>query len=146
MTDSISAVCTLCSPALVPIVGESRHWRLVLNRNQCLLGKCLLVLRRHQELVVALTTDEWTDLHEQIRRSTAMLTSAFQPDHFNYAFLQNEDRHVHLHVIPRYAGPREFFGLTFIDPDFPGHYTPDVSRTLAGRQMRALADLLKAMP
>lgn len=146
MTDSISAVCTLCSPALAPIVGESRHWRLVLNRNQCLLGKCLLVLRRHQELVVALTTDEWIDLHEQIRRSAAMLTSAFQPDHFNYAFLQNEDRHVHLHVIPRYAGPREFFGLTFIDPDFPGHYTPDVSRTLAGQQMRALAELLKAMP
>jgi diadenosine tetraphosphate (Ap4A) HIT family hydrolase len=34
---------------------------------------------------------------------TIALDQAFQPDHYNYAFLQNQDRHVHLHVFPRYA-------------------------------------------
>ena len=40
----------------------------------------------------------------------------------NYAFLQNLDRHVHLHVIPRYAAPREFEGERFEDRAWPDHY------------------------
>jgi diadenosine tetraphosphate (Ap4A) HIT family hydrolase len=47
---------------------------------------------------------------------------AFQPDHFNYAFLQNQDRQVHLHIIPSYAAGRSFAGVTFEDPDYPDHY------------------------
>lgn len=113
--------CVLCSPELAPVIDVSRHWRLVLNRNQCLIGKCMLVLLRHEERVVAITTDEWADLREQMCRTSAMLTSAFRPDHFNYVFLQNQDRHVHLHIIPRYAGSREYAGLTFSDADYPDH-------------------------
>lgn len=55
-------------------------------------------------------------------RATEVLVAAFQPDHFNYAFLQNQDHHVHLHVIPRYATSRTFAGLVFTDPDYPDHY------------------------
>ncbi|MDQ3548041.1 MAG: HIT family protein [Chloroflexota bacterium] len=139
-TESVD--CVLCSPGLAPIVGESRHWRLLLNRNQCLLGKCMLVLRRHEEQVAGITADEWAELHEQIRRATAMLVAAFDPEHFNYAFLQNQDRHVHLHIIPRYAAPRKFSGSTFSDLDYPNHYTPDVVRTLTDWQMDNLAGLL----
>jgi hypothetical protein len=52
----------------------------------------------------ALWAAEWLELHTQVQ-PTEQLSSAFAPDHFNYAFLQNHDRHVHLHVIPRYAAP-----------------------------------------
>ncbi len=114
--------CSLCASELGPILAESDHWRLVLNRNQNLLGKCFLVLNRHLEVVTELTPTEWMELHQQMQRVTRLLTVAFQPDHFNYAFLQNQDRHVHLHVIPRYAGPRVFAGTTFVDPDYPSHY------------------------
>lgn len=141
MADTVDG-CVLCSPDLAPLIVESSHWRLILNRNQCRIGACMLVLRRHQERVTALTSDEWTDLYEQIRRTTAMLAAAFQPDHFNYAFLQNQDRHVHLHVIPRYAGPRDFAGLVFSDTDYPDHYTPNRSRSLTAQQMADLAQLL----
>ena len=54
-----------------------------------------------------------------------MLQSAFQPDHINYVFLQNQDRHVHLHMMPRYASPRHFAGQSFNDLGYPGHYTID---------------------
>jgi len=50
------------------------------------------------------------------------LRQTTQPDHFNYAFPQHQDRHVHLRVIPRYATPRQLIGLTFTGPDYPDHY------------------------
>jgi len=52
--------CVLCRP-LVGEVRGSDHWRLVVNRNQNLLGKTMLVLRRHAVGLPELTLDEWDD-------------------------------------------------------------------------------------
>ncbi len=136
--------CSLCDPTLGPVLAESRYWRLVLNHNQNLLGKCFLVLRRHLEAVPQVTSDEWWELHPQLGQATAMLTAAFVPDHFNYAFLQNQDRHIHLHIIPRYAAVRQFAGLVFEDLEYPGHYAvPAPDRRLEADHQRALAKLLQ---
>jgi diadenosine tetraphosphate (Ap4A) HIT family hydrolase len=136
--------CSLCDPTLGPVLSESTHWRLVLNHNQNLLGKCFLVLHRHPEAVPQLTAEEWLQLHQQLGQTTAMLTAAFVPDHFNYAFLQNQDRHIHLHIIPRYRESRQFAGLVFEDADYPGHYTvPAPVRRLEAAHQHVLADLLR---
>jgi diadenosine tetraphosphate (Ap4A) HIT family hydrolase len=136
--------CALCSPELAPILAESEHWRVVLNHNQRFLGACFIALRRHLEAVPQLTAAEWTDLHQQITRTTDALRLSFHPDHFNYAFLQNQDRHVHMHVIPRYASPRKFAGLEFDDPDYPAHYAvPAPSRSLAPEQVADLVQQLQ---
>lgn len=136
--------CALCDPALGPVVAEGERWRLVLNRNQNLLGKCFLALRRHTEAVPELTADEWRELRVWLGRATRALELAFRPDHFNYAFLQNQDRHVHLHVVPRYAGPRSFAGAAFADPDFPDHYAvPGVVRSLTPGEMALMAEELR---
>jgi diadenosine tetraphosphate (Ap4A) HIT family hydrolase len=136
-------MCNLCDANLAPILAESKHWRLVLNRNQNLLGKCFLVVRRHLEAVPELSSAEWTDLHAQIARTTEMLTRVFTPNHFNYAFLQNQDRHVHLHVIPRYAEPRLFEQIVFEDPDYPHHYAvPAPVRRLPDNLFAELANRL----
>ena len=129
--------CSLCDPALGPVVHESVHWRLVLNRNQDLLGKCFLAARRHVEAVPELTFEEWRDLHGQMRARTEALRVAFAPEHFNYVFLQNQDRHVHLHVIPRYAGERRFAGQAFGDPGYPGHYRVSDAPRLLDPELRA---------
>jgi diadenosine tetraphosphate (Ap4A) HIT family hydrolase len=117
--------CILCTaPLETPVIRESRYWRTVVNRNQNLLGKLFIVLRRHEETVASVTADEWDELREEIRWATERLRDAFAPDHFNYSFLMNVDRHVHLHVIPRYVGVRLFAGLEFSDPDYPDAYRP----------------------
>src|SRR5262245_36279506 len=106
--------CQLCEATLeTPVVVESEAWRTALNRN--LLGKLIIVLRRHEEAVTGLSAAEWAGLREDLTGATERLRSALRPDHFNYAFLQNQDRHVHLHVIPRYASPRTFAGELFDD-------------------------------
>ena len=110
------------SGSLEGVIWESPSWVVALNRNQNLLGKTMIVLRRRLERVSELTPAEWADLQAQLVEVTRRLDDAFAPDHYNYAFLQNFDRQVHLHVIPRYAGPRELAGSRFDDPDYPDHY------------------------
>ena len=138
--------CPLCDPRLGPVIAESAHWRLVLNRNQHLLGKCFLVARRHLEAVPNLSPKEWLDLHRQLVGATRTLAHAFHPDHVNDAFLGNQDRHLHLYLIPRYAGPRTFAGTVFADPDYPDHYAVSApARSLAAPQSMALARHLRQL-
>jgi diadenosine tetraphosphate (Ap4A) HIT family hydrolase len=138
--NAMDSDCPLCSPDLAPILLESKHWQLVLNHNQNLLGRTFLSLRRHTEQVVELSPDEWKQLRDHLRLATTALRSLFSPDHFNYSFLQNQIRHVHMHIIPRYADVREFSGVNFTDPDYPSHFSvpapanklsPDVFEELA---------------
>ena len=143
VVDVGSGECALCRPTLLtPIVRESVHWRIAINRNQNLLGKLLIALRRHEEAVADLTPAEWSELQDELRWATERLREAFRPDHFNYAFLQNQDRHVHLHVIPRYASTRELGGREFADPDWPGHYRPGVEYIAPPAVIETLADAI----
>jgi len=136
--------CSLCSPDLGPVLATSQYWRLILNHNQNLVGKCFLVLCRHLEAVSQLDSSEWQELHPRLSDATRALQHAFQPDHFNYAFLQNQDRHIHMHIIPRYASPRQFKSLTFADPDYPSHYAvPGTVRQLVPADMADLAAYIR---
>ena len=120
----MSESCFLCQGRFeTPVIRESPHWLTVINRNQDFLGKTFVSLRRHEEEVTALTTEEWVELREEVAWVTERIRRAFAPDHFNYSFLMNQDAHVHLHVIPRYVGTRELAGVLFTDPAYPGSYT-----------------------
>lgn len=73
------SACPLCRALLTRVIRESRFWRTAINHNQNLLGKLIIVLRRHEEAVAELTDDEWTDLRRQVRRATGRLAAAFTP-------------------------------------------------------------------
>lgn len=115
--------CPVCGFRLESgLVGAWPHWQVVVNQNQNYLGKLMLVLRRHEEDVTALTPEEQTEFWRVLQLAREALVRLFQPEHFNYAFLMNQDAHVHLHVIPRYAQPRQFAGLEFADGGMGEHY------------------------
>ncbi len=61
------------------MLDECVHWQVWLNLSQNSLGKLIIVLRRHEEQVVALTADEWNALHKQVRLMTARLRAACTP-------------------------------------------------------------------
>jgi diadenosine tetraphosphate (Ap4A) HIT family hydrolase len=102
----------------------------------------MVVLRRHEELLTHLTLQEWRELQVLIERTTRSVAGAFSPDHFNYAFLQNVDRHVHLHVVPRYAKSRAVVGRRFVDSTWPGHYAVGETERLNSTQLNRLTQLL----
>lgn len=143
--------CLFCANGTEPkdFVGPRVHWRVIVNRNQNHLGKTMLVLKRHETDVAALTPEEQREFWPLLADMRHALEMLFQPDHFNYAFLMNQDAHVHLHIIPRYKTPREFAGLTFVDESFGEHYRlsenivpPEVREKLAA-ELRAQIPNLK---
>jgi diadenosine tetraphosphate (Ap4A) HIT family hydrolase len=111
-------------------IAESTNWALLLNTDQSLLGRCYLLLKRPETDALALTPQELGELWQMAAKARQALTDAWEPDHFNYAFLMNLDKQVHFHVIPRYRHKREFVGGTFVDPEFGGHYGVGPARTL----------------
>lgn len=105
-----------------PVIREAVHWRTFINRNQNLLGKTVIALKRHEEDVALITEDEWRELHDEVRWAVERVRAAFDPDHFNFSFLMNMDHHAHLHVVPRYVETRELAGVVFSDDDYPSAY------------------------
>ena len=124
------------------IIEERPLWTLAVNRNQDLLGKTMVVLRRPCTAVVDLDAEEWRSLHAELRRLVPALTEVFSPDQLNFAFLMNLDAQVHLHVIPRYASPRTWGGLQFEDPHWGSAFGHE-QRLLEPGLLRALSDAVK---
>ena len=126
------------------VLREGRLWRLVLNRNQDLLGKSMLVLRRDASDVLEVTLEEWADFSEELRRVRTAVDQLFRPDRWNHAFLMNADPQVHCHVVPRYASSRTWAGSTFTDPHF-GQLFGREQRVLDREQLDELGRAIQAL-
>ena len=73
------------------------------------------------------------------------LASFCSYEKLNYLMLMIVDPNVHFHVIPRYAGTREWNGLTFADEGRPGPPQLQAARKLEAEQIAALRDALKPL-
>jgi diadenosine tetraphosphate (Ap4A) HIT family hydrolase len=125
------------------VLREGPRWRVALNRNQNLLGKAILVLRREAVDVLDITPDEWASLTDELRRVRAAVDALFRPDTWNHAFLMNLDAQVHCHVVPRYAGERRWAGGVFTDPHFGAVFGPE-QRVLPADDLALLRDLVRS--
>jgi diadenosine tetraphosphate (Ap4A) HIT family hydrolase len=125
------------------VIEERAAWTLAVNRNQNLLGKCMVVLRRPCTAVTELEADEWAALRDELRRLVPALERLFRPDQVNHAFLMNEEAQVHLHVVPRYAGPRLWRGRSFADEHW-GRVFGGEPRILPLGELQQLADDIRA--
>ena len=131
--------------SLIPesVIEERPAWTLAVNRNQDLLGKTILVLRRACTAVIEIEPDEWLRLHVELQRLVPAIARLFQPDQFNFAFLMNLDAQVHLHVVPRYASPRRWHDREFVDAHW-GNVFGDEPRILDRSELRTLADEIRS--
>lgn len=144
MRSDADAGCGLCHKARWQI-WEHPYWSLYLNDNQNLLGKLMLALNRHCESLLELTPDEWMQLRVEVRDAELVLDRLFRPDRYNLMFLMNLDRHVHLHVVPRYRTARTYASKDFEDPDF-GSLATTAGRRMTDEWLNALVrDLRKAL-
>jgi len=105
------------------------HWLVLLRPAQVTLGSLVLVCTDAARRFGDISPEASAELQRAVNRIESVLGSAFQNDKINYLMLMMVDPDVHFHVLPRYAGEREFAGGRFADPFWPG--PPDVKSSLA---------------
>ncbi|MBI3261141.1 HIT domain-containing protein [Candidatus Berkelbacteria bacterium] len=71
------------------------------------------------------TPAEQQELFLVLNELRGAIKKIFGADWLNYAFLGNWTRHLHGHVIPRYAKPKKCLGMVFEDKLYRHNYKTD---------------------
>ncbi len=101
------------------IIRQYQYWSVMLRPAQATLGALVLAAHEPAEAFSQLSPESFTELHSITGQIESALTKAFQYDKINYLMLMMIDPDVHFHVIPRYAQPRQFADMEFIDAGWP---------------------------
>jgi diadenosine tetraphosphate (Ap4A) HIT family hydrolase len=127
------------------LVAEYERWIVLLRPRQATLGALVLACREPVTAFAQVSPAAFAELGRAVADAEAALRRAFQYDKINYLMLMMVDPDVHFHVLPRYAGPREFAGVTFADPGWPR--LPDLSSSAALSEagLSQLLDRVKAV-
>ncbi|MBQ4362664.1 MAG: HIT family protein [Oscillospiraceae bacterium] len=111
------------------LLYESRSWSVFLSDEQDLIGRCILVLKRHCSSLSEMTDDEWSELRLLICKLEACLKAVLGAALCNWSCLMNSfykeampDPHLHIHVRPRYDKPVILNENTYTDSEFGHHY------------------------
>jgi len=110
--------CFLCAAARGDgdqslVVGRGRLAYLLMNRFPYTSGHLMAVPVRHTPGVLSLTEEEGAAVFAATQRAVRVLTDALHPDGFNIGVNQGSAagasaEHVHVHVVPRWAGDTNF--------------------------------------
>ncbi len=136
--------CRFCALPEDRIIKKLRFWTIELADNQVLLGRCRIIHNGHIEDPIDTTDEERKELWEAMDIVHDALLEILRPDAFNYAFIGAKDRHVHMHVFPRYAVPTMWSGQRFEDHTWGGAPWTNERRELTKEQMLKLRDEIAA--
>ena len=98
------------------------HWIVSISPRQHKLASYVISAKREVEHIYELELEEIVEFISIVKEmeKTLIEIPAFAPDRFNYLQLGNKQAHLHYHVIPRYASPRQFYEMEWMDDNF-GH-------------------------
>jgi diadenosine tetraphosphate (Ap4A) HIT family hydrolase len=116
--------CPFCTLPASRIVAESELGVVVKDAFPISPGHTLIIPRRHVGSFFDLTADERSSLLELLSSAKTGLESEFHPDGYNIGINDGPAAgqtvaHVHLHLIPRYAGdsPDPRGGVRWVLPE-----------------------------
>lgn len=129
------------------LIAESPHWTVQLRPQQATLGAVVLIAKAEVVAFGDLPDPAFAEQAKMVRGIEGALSELFAYDKVNYLMLMMKDPHVHYHVLPRYAQPRTFDGVTCTDPGWPG--PPELAHGIdlpSGARARLRARLRAAWP
>jgi len=107
-------------------IKDYKYWSIFVHENQGYLGRCIVWCNREDALdLTDATPEEQKELFIILNELKPAIQKVFQPDWFNYAFLGLGMKHLHGHIVPRYANPKIFEGITFKDDLYGHNYKTD---------------------
>lgn len=95
------------------------YWIVAVRTKQPTLGSCIAILKRHAESFADVRQEEMAEFLEIAKDLETVLKKTFNFWKINYLVLMLADSHFHLHVIPRYAGTKEFADKIWKDLAWP---------------------------
>jgi diadenosine tetraphosphate (Ap4A) HIT family hydrolase len=110
------------------LIKSFEHWHVLLRPAQPTVGSLVLVCSDAADHFGGISPEASTELQVAIAEIERVLGDLFQNDKINYLMLMMVDPDVHFHVLPRYAGKREYRGASFEDATWPG--PPDITAAL----------------
>ncbi len=123
------------------LVAQTDYWLVLVRPKQPTYGSLVLICKEPATAVSEVSSEAFADLKLVTTGIERMLRQAVAYDKINYLLFMMVDPDVHFHVIPRYAGPRVFDGVTFTDEAWPAppnlaaakEMTPEAAETLAAQ-------------
>jgi ATP adenylyltransferase len=124
--------CFLCravaddAPPDAHVVERAELTVTLLNRFPYSSGHVMVVPRRHAPDILALTPDEGSAVFSGLQRAVRALDAALNPGGYNVGINQGavagaSIEHVHLHVVPRWAGDTNFMPVLADTKVLPEH-------------------------
>ncbi|MBA3754896.1 MAG: HIT family protein [Nitrosomonas sp.] len=101
------------------IIRQYQYWSVLLRPAQVTLGALVLAAHEPVQAFSWLSPASFAELHTVTGHMESVLAKAFQYDKINYLMLMMVDPDVHFHVLPRYAQPKQFADMEFIDAGWP---------------------------
>lgn len=96
------------------IVHRSGRAFTILNRYPYNSGHVMVIPRAHVSRLEDLSPEDFTDLHEELRRAVVAVRAAYRPEGMNVGMNLGKSAgagiadHLHYHVVPRWAGDNNF--------------------------------------
>ena len=100
-------------------LAQTDHWTVLLRPRQPTFGSLVLICREPVRSFAEVSAPGYIELRDVVRRIEATLQDVVAYERINYLMLMMVDPDVHFHVIPRYAQPRQFADMEFIDAGWP---------------------------
>ena len=119
-------------------IREYDHWVWSLRPLASTLGAGVVSARYYKPHFSDMSATGCAELSTVVKDVESRLKAAFQYDKINYLMLMMNDPHVHMHVIPRYATPRDCGGSTWTDDTWPKPPQAAVGPTLTDAQAREI--------
>lgn len=125
------------------LLGEYENWVVLLRPEQVTAGSLVMACKLEHQRMSELPADVFAELAAVTADLEGVLQRVFAYDKINYLLLMMVDKHVHFHILPRYAKERNVAGVSFIDASWPK--PPDLSKAvpLDDRAFQALHKLLQ---
>ena len=106
--------CIFCEPEEELVVRRGKHALVLLNRFPYASGHMMVAPLRHEADLGELTDEEALEIHRLASTAIGVLAQEYRPQGYNLGW--NLGRiagagivdHVHLHVVPRWAGDTNF--------------------------------------
>jgi len=97
---------------------NGKYWDIFLHEDQTVPGRIYFWYKDETLDLLNISEEAFVEFYKLGKEVKNSLIKTFNPSMFNYLALNNNTKHLHIHLVPRYFGVKEVFGLSFKDDNF----------------------------